>query len=105
MGRAGLRTAGSDASQHIRPEEADREHHQDERHDQVHEGNQDLTQLQRDTTHGDRVGRHTLAGSRRRGEQGRQDVLRQRLEELSNDATEVERSSQDDDVPGIKHFY
>lgn len=96
---------GADTGQHVSPEEADREDDQDERDHQVHEGNQHLTQPQRDAADRHRVRRHALASSRSRGEERRQDVLRQRLEKLSNNTTEVERSSQDDDVPGIKHFY
>jgi len=97
--------AGADTGQDVGPEESDREHHQHERDDQVHEGNQHLAHTERHATHGDCVGTDALAGRRRRGEKRGQDVLRERLEKLSNNTTEVERSRQDDDVPGIKHFY
>ena len=98
-------TVRADTGQDVGPEESDREHHQHERDDQVHEGNQHLTDTERHAAHRHCVGRHALAGRRRRGEERGQDVLRERLEELSNNTTEVERRRQDDDVPGIKHFY
>jgi len=95
----------ADPGQHVGPEEADREDDQHERHNEVDEGNEHLTQLEGDATHRDSEGTDALAGGCSRGEEGREDVLRQRLEKLSNDTSEVERRSEDDDVPCIKHFY
>ena len=100
-----LRAGSSDLGENVRAEHADREHNQHERDHQVNERNHHLTELERDATDRDRVARNALARSRGRGEEGRQDVLRQRLEKLSNHASEIERRREDDNVPGIKHFY
>ena len=100
-----LGALGADPGQHVGPEEADREHDQHERDHQVHEGNQHLAELERDTAERDSEGADTLAGRGGRGEERRQDVLRQRLKKLSNHPSEVKRRSEDDDVPSIKHFY
>jgi hypothetical protein len=67
--------------------------------------NQDLAELEGDSTNGDSEGANTLACRCSRGEHRGKDVLRERLEELSNNTSEIERRSENDNVPGIKHFY
>ena len=52
---------GADPGQHVSPEEPDREHHQHERDDQVHEGGKHIADLQCDATDRHRDSRQTLA--------------------------------------------
>jgi len=61
--------------------------------------------LQRHTAHRDGERTNTLAGSSGRGEERRDDVLRQGLEKLTHNTSEVERRSEDDNVSSVQHFY
>ena len=95
---------GTDASQHIRTEQANREDDQDKRHNQVDKGGKHLTDLKRHAAHGDGEVGDTLACGGSGGEDGREDTIGQGREELGDHGPKVERGSQDNDIASIKHF-
>jgi hypothetical protein len=94
----------TDAGEDVRAEEADREDHQGERDDQVHQLRDDLADLEVCRADLDGEGREALAGRRRRGEERYQDTVIQRLEERRHDTSEVKRGREDDDILSIEHL-
>lgn len=97
-------SGGTNAGEEVGAQDAHREDNQYEGDHKIDERRQELAHLQRDTAEVDGEGRQTLARGRGGCQQGRDDILRQRREELGNHRREVERGSQDDNILVIKHF-
>ena len=95
---------GADLRENIRAEQADREHDQDERHDEVHQLSDHVTNLEVRRADLDGQGRDTLARRRSRGEERHEDTVIQRLEESRHDTSEIKRRRQNDDVLRIEHL-
>lgn len=96
--------SGADASQHIRPQKADRKDNQGKGYDQVDQVTDDRANLEVSRTNLDTEGRDALAGGGGRREERHKDTVIQRLEERRDDTSEVKRSSQNDDVLSIEHL-
>ena len=99
-----IATTGTDLGENIRAEQADREHDQDERHDEVHQLGDHVANLEVRRADLDGQGRDTLARRRSRGEERHEDTVIQRLEESRHDTSEIKRRRQNDDVLRIEHL-
>lgn len=101
-----LRSAGgTDLGKEVGAEDADGEDRNREGDDQVDEGREDLADLQVDASNGDLELRDTLAGSRGGREEGRDNTVGERREELGDDRAEVDGRGDDDNVLGIEHLF
>ena len=101
-----LLVAGStDLGEEVGAEDADGEHSDSERDEEVHEGRDNLANLEVDAGNRDLELRDTLAGSGGGRQERGDDAIRDRREELGHDGAEVDGGGDDDDILGIEHCF
>ena len=99
-----LNAAGTDLREEVGAEDANGKHNQHKRDKELNKRRENLTNLERDSTHRDLELRNTLAGSRSRGKERGHDAVREGREELRHHVSEIEPGRQNDDVLGIEHL-
>lgn len=100
-----LRSAGgTDAGEEVGTEDADSEDGNREGDNEVHEGGDNLTDLEVDASNRDLELRDTLASSGGGRQERGDDTVGKRREELGHDGAEVDGGGDDDNILRVEHF-
>jgi hypothetical protein len=99
-----LHAAGTDLGEEIGAEQADGKDNQHKGDDQVHQGGEEITDLEGNAADVYSQALQTLACRSSRRQQRSDDVIGQRGEELGNNRRKIERRRKYDKILGIQHI-